>query len=107
MSRTGASLATEHDGSRTVITLSAASQVVSRETESVLCPSVTPECQRSAAPVLCPPEEPELAKGSTRDDWIKCWDECFYRDSSADGGGNLSHCDTRADARNKYHTGNS
>ena len=55
-----------------VITLSAASQVVSRETESVLCASTTPECQRSAAPVLCPPEEPELKKASTRDNCIKC-----------------------------------
>ena len=112
VSRTSASRpnpATEHDGNRTKVSLPcpAASQVVSRETESVLCPSATPEFQGSAAPVLCSSEEPELEKGSARDDWIKCCDECFNRDSSADRVCNHSHCGGGADAPNKYHTGNS
>ena len=80
---------------------------MSGETQSMLHPSATPEFQRSAASVLCPSEEPELKKGSARDDWIKCWDKCFSRDSSADGGGNNSHCDGGANARHKYHIGNS
>ena len=101
--------ATKRDGSRTKVSVPrpAASQMMSGKTQSMLHLSATPEFQRSAASVLCPSEEPELKKGSARDDWIKCLDECFCRDSSADGQGNNSHCDGGANARNKYHIGNS
>ena len=42
-----------------------------------------------------------------RDYWIKCWDECSSSDSSVDGGDDDSHCDSEADVRYKYFTGNS
>ena len=41
------------------------------------------------------------------DDWIKCWDECFSRDSSVDGGSNNSYFDSGPDARHTYYTSNS
>ena len=76
------------------------------ERDGSLRPSATPELQRSAASVLCSSEESELNKGSATDDCIKCWDECFCGDSSADTRGNNSQCDSGVDAQHKYHTGN-
>ena len=77
-SKTGVSppgLATERDGNRTKVPLPRPLA------QSMSCPSATQEFQKSAASVLSSSEEQEFKKGSTRDDWIKCWDECFSSDS--------------------------
>ena len=103
-SKTGVSppsLATERDGNGTKVPLP---RLVAKPMPR---PSATPEFQGSAASVLCLSEEQEIKEDPARDYWIKCWDECSSSDSLVDGWDGDSHCDSRADVRYKYFTGNS
>ena len=103
-SKTGVSpqgLVTERDGNRTKVP---PPRPVAKPMPR---PSATPEFQGSAASVLCLSEEQELKEDPARDYWIKCWDECSSSDSLVDGGNDDSHCDSGADVRYRYLTGNS